>query len=255
MKRKNRLGKWLHFNVKEIVFTWYLFCFYPWFLPGVKACLQSKGYEQEEKYEIPEGPQKSRLNREQLVFSFWFYFHCSFHKLILLLPSGKTSPALLTSTGGWLKNFVIICLLAVLGPQCCAGFSGFCAARRGPPSVVVVCGLPSCGPQALGRAGFSGCWSRAPEPRLSSRGTLAYLLHSVRDLPHSAIEPMSPALADGFCATKPPGNPWLKFLIVLISSAWFWEMVAVSSKIQKVIISYGYCILGLSNIPINLSES
>ena len=36
----------------------------------VKACLPSKECEQEEKYEIPEGPQKSRLNREQLVFSF-----------------------------------------------------------------------------------------------------------------------------------------------------------------------------------------
>uniref|UniRef100_A0A4W2GX75 BRCA1-associated RING domain protein 1 n=1 Tax=Bos indicus x Bos taurus TaxID=30522 RepID=A0A4W2GX75_BOBOX len=33
----------------------------------VKACLQSKECEQEEKYEIPEGPQKSRLNREQLL--------------------------------------------------------------------------------------------------------------------------------------------------------------------------------------------
>lgn len=33
----------------------------------VKACLQSKECEQEEKYEIPEGPQRSRLNREQLL--------------------------------------------------------------------------------------------------------------------------------------------------------------------------------------------
>ncbi|XP_053454091.1 BRCA1-associated RING domain protein 1 isoform X2 [Nycticebus coucang] len=32
----------------------------------VKACLQKKVREQEEKYEIPEGPQRSRLNREQL---------------------------------------------------------------------------------------------------------------------------------------------------------------------------------------------
>uniref|UniRef100_H0WZV0 BRCA1-associated RING domain protein 1 n=1 Tax=Otolemur garnettii TaxID=30611 RepID=H0WZV0_OTOGA len=33
----------------------------------VKACLQKKVCEQEEKYEIPEGPQRSRLNREQLL--------------------------------------------------------------------------------------------------------------------------------------------------------------------------------------------
>ena len=118
-------------------FTWYLFCFYPWFLPGVKACLQSKECEQEEKYEIPEGPQKSRLNREQLVFSFWFYFHCSYHKLILLLPSGKTSPALLTSTGDWLKFFKIIYVLAVLVLHCYAGFS-LVAASSGLHSVVVL---------------------------------------------------------------------------------------------------------------------
>ncbi|CAH6791736.1 Bard1 [Phodopus roborovskii] len=34
---------------------------------GVKACLRSKVREQEEKYEVPGGPQKSRLNREQLL--------------------------------------------------------------------------------------------------------------------------------------------------------------------------------------------
>ncbi|XP_054945890.1 BRCA1-associated RING domain protein 1 isoform X3 [Physeter macrocephalus] len=33
----------------------------------VKACLQRKECEQEEKYEIPEGPHRSRLNREQLL--------------------------------------------------------------------------------------------------------------------------------------------------------------------------------------------
>ncbi|XP_012969106.1 BRCA1-associated RING domain protein 1 isoform X2 [Mesocricetus auratus] len=33
----------------------------------VKACLHSKVREQEEKYEVPGGPQKSRLNREQLL--------------------------------------------------------------------------------------------------------------------------------------------------------------------------------------------
>ena len=89
------------------------------------------------KVEIPEGPQKSRLNREQLVFSFWFYFQCSYHKLILLLPSGKTSPALLTSTGDWLKFFKIIYVLAVLVLHCYAGFS-LVAASSGLHSVVVL---------------------------------------------------------------------------------------------------------------------
>ena len=209
MKRKNRLGKWLHFNVKEIVFTWSLFCFYAWFLPGVRACLQSKGYEQEQKYEIPEGPQKSRLNREQLVFSFWFYFHCSFHKLILLLPSGKTSPALLTSTGGWLKNSVTVFIGCVGSSGLCRLFWLLCSPRgaalcgRGVRAALVrTTGSGARGPVVAGPA---------PEPRLGSRGTLAYLLHSVWELLCSAIEPMSPALADGFCTTKPPGNPWLRF--------------------------------------------
>ncbi|XP_007958130.1 BRCA1-associated RING domain protein 1 [Orycteropus afer afer] len=44
----------------------------------VKACLQTKICEQEEKYEIPEGPQRSRLNREQLLPKLfdgcYFYF-------------------------------------------------------------------------------------------------------------------------------------------------------------------------------------
>lgn len=33
----------------------------------VKACLDSQEREQEEKYEVPGGPQRSRLNREQLL--------------------------------------------------------------------------------------------------------------------------------------------------------------------------------------------
>ncbi|KAM8789800.1 BRCA1-associated RING domain protein 1 [Rhynchonycteris naso] len=44
----------------------------------VKACLQSKEWEQEAKYEIPGGPQRSRLNREQLLPKLfdgcYFYF-------------------------------------------------------------------------------------------------------------------------------------------------------------------------------------
>nr|KAF6352951.1 BRCA1 associated RING domain 1 [Pipistrellus kuhlii] len=44
----------------------------------VKACLQSKQCEQEENYEIPQGPQRSRLNREQLLPKLfdgcYFYF-------------------------------------------------------------------------------------------------------------------------------------------------------------------------------------
>ncbi|XP_029788787.1 BRCA1-associated RING domain protein 1 [Suricata suricatta] len=48
----------------------------------VKACLQRKTCEQEEKYEIPEGPQRSRLNKEQLLPKLfdgcYFYFGGTF---------------------------------------------------------------------------------------------------------------------------------------------------------------------------------
>nr|KAF6493725.1 BRCA1 associated RING domain 1 [Rousettus aegyptiacus] len=48
----------------------------------VKACLQRKECEQEEKYEIPGGPQRSRLNREQLLPKLfdgcYFYFGGTF---------------------------------------------------------------------------------------------------------------------------------------------------------------------------------
>ncbi|XP_041593120.1 BRCA1-associated RING domain protein 1 [Vulpes lagopus] len=48
----------------------------------VKACLQRKACEQEEKYEIPEGPHRSRLNKEQLLPKLfdgcYFYFGGTF---------------------------------------------------------------------------------------------------------------------------------------------------------------------------------
>uniref|UniRef100_A0A452EUY0 BRCT domain-containing protein n=1 Tax=Capra hircus TaxID=9925 RepID=A0A452EUY0_CAPHI len=53
----------------------------------VKACLQSKECEQEDKYEIPEGPQKSRLNREQLLPKLTFKHHPK-DNLIKLVTAG-----------------------------------------------------------------------------------------------------------------------------------------------------------------------
>ena len=48
--------------------------------------------------------------------------------------------------------------------------------------------------------------------RLSSLGTQAELHHGMWGLPRPGIEPMSPALADGFFATEPPGRPSVIFL-------------------------------------------
>ncbi|XP_033086274.1 BRCA1-associated RING domain protein 1 isoform X2 [Trachypithecus francoisi] len=63
----------------------------------VKACLRRKVCEQEEKYEIPEGPHRSRLNREQLLPKLfdgcYFYLGGSFKhhpkdNLIKLITAG-----------------------------------------------------------------------------------------------------------------------------------------------------------------------
>ena len=61
-------------------------------------------------------------------------------------------------------------------------------------SVVVACGLSSCG-------------SRALERRLSSCGAWASLLRGMWDLPGLGLEPVSPAVAGRFLTTVPPGKP------------------------------------------------
>ena len=76
----------------------------------------------------------------------------------------------------------------------CGGFSCCGAWTLGArASVVVACGLSSCGSQAL-------------ERRLSSCGAWALLLCGMWDLPGPGIEPMSPALAGGFLTTVLPGK-------------------------------------------------
>ena len=70
-------------------------------------------------------------------------------------------------------------------------------------SVVVACGLSSCGSQAL-------------ERRLSSCGPWALLLCGMWDLPRPGLEPVFPALAGGFLTTVPPGKP-SKYLLRILS--------------------------------------
>ena len=83
----------------------------------------------------------------------------------------------------------------------CRGFSCCRAWALGVrASVVVACGLGSCGSWAL-------------EHSLSSCGTWAQLLHGMWDLPGPGLEPMSPALAGGFLTTAPPGKS-LRLLLI-----------------------------------------
>ena len=60
---------------------------------------------------------------------------------------------------------------------------------------------------ALGWAGSRTYGSQALELRLNNFGGQAWLLHGIRDLPKSGVEPVSPALAGRLFTTEPPGKP------------------------------------------------
>ena len=68
--------------------------------------------------------------------------------------------------------------------------------------------LQSMGSRARGLISFS---SQDVEHRLSSFGIWAYLLCHTWDLPGSGIKPVSPALADRFFSTEPPGKALFLF--------------------------------------------
>ena len=112
------------------------------------------------------------------------------------------------------KNYIF---LAVLGLWCCISFS-LVAGRRGcslaaglrllaaVASLVARHGLWGMWASGATACVLSSCSSWALEHRLNSGGTWAQLLNSMWDFPVSGIKPMSPALADGFFATKLPGK-------------------------------------------------
>ena len=79
----------------------------------------------------------------------------------------------------------------------CGGFS-CCGARTlgARASVVVACGLSSCGARAQ-------------------------MLCSVWDLPGPGLEPVSPALAGGFLTTEPPGKTPGQIFYISVSIANF----------------------------------
>ena len=66
--------------------------------------------------------------------------------------------------------------------------------------------------------GFSSCGSQALERRLSSCGAWAQLLCSMWDLPGPGLEPVFPALADGFLTAAPPGKSQDLFFFLI--AAW-----------------------------------
>ena len=72
------------------------------------------------------------------------------------------------------------------------------------------CGEPGpalrCSAQASHCGGFSCCRPWALARGLSSCGTQALLLCGMWNVPGPGIEPMSPALAEGFLSSVPPGK-------------------------------------------------
>ena len=115
--------------------------------------------------------------------TFFFKIYLSLLCWVFVAAHGLS---LVAASGGYC--FVAVRrLLIVVASRCRAWALGVRA------SVVVACGLSSCG-------------SRALERRLSSCGARAQLLHGMWDLPGPGLEPVSPALAGGFLTTAPPGK-------------------------------------------------
>ncbi|XP_075385617.1 BRCA1-associated RING domain protein 1 isoform X2 [Tenrec ecaudatus] len=69
----------------------------------VEACLLSKQCEQEEKYELPDGPQRSRLHREQLLPKLFDGCHFYFGGAFKHHPKGDLVK-LVTAAGGQILN-------------------------------------------------------------------------------------------------------------------------------------------------------
>ena len=97
----------------------------------------------------------------------------------------------------------IFLFLAVLGLRFCARAFSSCG-ERGPLFIAVR--------GALTVAASLVAEHKLQMRRLSSCGSRAQLLRGMWDLPRPGLEPVSPALADRFSTTAPPGKPYGTFV-------------------------------------------
>ena len=88
--------------------------------------------------------------------------------------------------------------MAVLGPRLCARAFSSCG-ERGPLFIAVR------GPLTITASLVAD--HRLQTRRLSSCGSRAQLLRGMWDLPRPGLKPVSPASADRFSTTAPPGKP------------------------------------------------
>ena len=105
------------------------------------------------------------------------------------------------------KFYLFIYLfLAVLGLRFCARAFSSCSERG--PLFIAVRGPPTVAASLVAE-------HRLQTRRLSNCGSRAQLLRGMWDLPRPGLEPVSPALADRFSTTAPPGKPPDLFLTKL----------------------------------------
>ena len=130
------------------------------------------------------------------LFSSIFFFFSSiyFLKIILCIYLGLCW--VLVAAGG-------LSLVAAVGLL----FLVICRLRIEVASFVAEHGLQGTWASVVAASKLSNFSSQALEHRLSSCGSGAQLPHSMWDLPGPEIEPVSPALADGFFTTEPPWKP------------------------------------------------
>ena len=89
--------------------------------------------------------------------------------------------------------------MAVLGLRFCARAFSSCG-KQGPLFIAV------CGPVTIVASLVAE--HRLQTRRLSNRGSRAQLLRGMWYLSRPGLEPVSPALADRFSTTAPPGKPY-----------------------------------------------
>ena len=109
---------------------------------------------------------------------------------------------------GYLINFFIIIYISWLFWVFVAAQAFSAVAAGGGWSLVAVPSLLIAVASPVAERGLQGAPASAVvAPGLDSSDPWAQLLHSIWDLPRSGIESVSPALANRFFTTEPPGKP------------------------------------------------
>ena len=137
---------------------------------------------------------------------------------------------------GFFKYLFIYLVLAVLGLRCCAQAFSSCSAWASHCGGFSCCGAQTLGAQSsvVVACGLSSCGSQALEHRLSSCGSQAQLLRGMWDLPGPEIEPVSPALAGGFLTTAPPGKSYCFFFTFSFVYGSF-KLLFTVNQVQKLV--------------------